>query len=90
MQAILGFINFLRDYIQLYASLAAPLELLRNTKVITEKLWEELGAREAFERLKEVLSNAPVLHTPDSDLPFIMESDASQYGWEWCCCKRWD
>ena len=80
VQAILGFINFLRDYIPLYASLAAPLESLRNTKVITEKLWEESGAREAFERLKEVLSNAPVLHAPDFDLPFIMESDASQYG----------
>ena len=80
VQAILGFINFLRDYIPLYASLAAPLESLRNTKVITEKLWEESGVREAFERLKEVLSNAPVLHTPDFDLPFIMESDASQYG----------
>ena len=80
VQAILGFINFLRDYIPLYASLAAPLESLRNTKVITEELWEESGAREAFERLKEVLSNAPVLHAPDFDLPFIMESDASQYG----------
>ena len=64
----------------MYALLAAPLESLRNTKVITEKLWEESGAREAFERLKEVLSNAPVLHAPDFDLPFIMESDASKSG----------
>ena len=27
-----------------------------------------------------MLSNASVLHSPDFDLPFIMESDASQYG----------
>ena len=49
---MLGFVNFLRDFIPLYASLAAPLEKLRNTKKISAELWKESGAEEAFEKLK--------------------------------------
>ena len=82
VQAILGFVNFLRDFIPLYASLAAPLEALRKTKKITPELWKKSGGEKAFEVLKRVLSSAPLLHAPNFDLPFIMETDASQYGVE--------
>ena len=80
VQAVLGFVNFLRDFIPLYASLAAPLEKLRNTKKISAELWKESGAEEAFEKLKVILSNAPILHAPDFSKRFVMESDASQFG----------
>ena len=80
VQAILGFVIFLRDFIPLYASLAAPLEQLRKCKKITPKLWRESGDEKAFESLKDVLSSAPVLHAPNFDLLFIMETDASQFG----------
>ena len=33
--------------------------------MISDGEWEKSGAREAFERAKKVLSNAPVLHNPD-------------------------
>ena len=61
VQAVLGFLNFLRDFIPLYACVAAPLEALRNTKKISMKLWVESGAKEAFEKLKKILSSAPIL-----------------------------
>ena len=37
-------------------------------------------ARKCFEKLKEVMSNAPVLATPDFSKPFIIECDASRFG----------
>ena len=80
VQAVLGFLNFLRDFIPLYACVAALLEALRNTKKISMKLWVESGAKEAFEKLKKILSSAPILHAPNFSRPFVMESDASQFG----------
>ena len=80
VQAILGFVNFLRDFIPLYASLATPLKVLRKTKKITPELWRKSGGEKAFEVLKQVLLSALLLHAPNFDLPFIMETDASQYG----------
>ena len=74
VQAVLGFLNFLRDFIPLYACVAAPLEALRNTKKISMKLWVESGAKEAFEKLKKILSSAPILHAPNFSHPFVMES----------------
>ena len=69
VSSILGFVNFLRVYIPLYSSLLAPLEL-----------WKSSGAEAAFNAAKEVLSKAPVLHNPDYDLEFVIETDASQRG----------
>ena len=79
VQAVLGFLNFLRDFIPLYAC-AALLEALRNTKKISMKLWVESGAKEAFEKLKKILLSAPILHAPNFSCLFVMESDASQFG----------
>ena len=38
------------------------------------KLWVESGAKEAFEKLKKILSSAPILHAPNFSHPFVMES----------------
>ena len=78
--SLLGFVNFLRSYIPLYSVLFAPLEGLRKMRTISDKLWEESGAKSAFETAKKILSSTPVLHNPDFDLPFILETDASQKG----------
>ena len=38
------------------------------------------GCQEAFERLRKLLTGAPVLTYPDFRVPFILETDASIYG----------
>ena len=80
VQQVLGFVNFLRDFIPLYACVVGPLEKLRSVKVIDDALWFSSAASEAFDLAKKILSEAPVLMSPDWDLEFVMETDASQYG----------
>ena len=77
---MLGFANFLQDFIPLYANIVGPLKKLRSVKKISEEDWESSGGKKAFETLKEVLSNTPVLHNPDWAEPFFLETDALQYG----------
>ena len=57
-----------------------PLKKLRSVKKISEEDWESSGGKKAFETLKEVLSNMPVLHNLDWAEPFFLETDALQYG----------
>ena len=80
VQKVLGYLNFLRDFIPLYANIVGPMEGLRSAKVISNNLWKESGGEGAFELAKKVLSEAPILHNLDWTLEFFLETDASQYG----------
>ena len=80
VQKVLGFVNFLRDFIPLYSCVVGPLEGLRSTKKIDNDLWLSSGGKKAFELAKEILSRAPVLSNLDWSKEFFMETDASQFG----------
>ena len=80
VQKVLGYLNFLRDFIPLYANIVGPMEGLRSAKVILNDLWKESGGEGVFELAKKVLSEAPILHNLDWSLEFFLETDASQYG----------
>jgi transposase InsO family protein len=79
VESFLGFTNFLRDYIPMYASIAGPIEALRKAKSITDEQWEGEPKR-AFELIKGVLGKAPIMHMPDWTRPFKVGTDSSQYG----------
>ena len=79
VQKVLGYLNFLRDFIPLYANIVGPMEGLRSAKVILNDLWKESGGEGVFELAKKVLSEAPILHNLDWSLEFFLETDASQY-----------
>jgi hypothetical protein len=60
-----------------YGLLAKPL-----TKLLQKQqgfAWSE-EAQVAFENLKQVMASTPVLASPRFDLPFIVETDASDTG----------
>ena len=80
VQKVLGFVNFLRDFIPLYSCVVGPLEGLRSTKKIDNDLWLSSGGKKAFDLAKEILSRAPVLSNPDWSKEFFVETDASQFG----------
>ena len=63
VESLLGFANFLRDFIPQYADIAAPLDKLRKLKGL-EGHWNDEHEK-AFQRLKEVIKEAPVLSQPD-------------------------
>jgi hypothetical protein len=77
--SILGFTNYLRQFVPLYAAVTSPLEKLRKHKRIAESEW---GAQqeEAWTALKNILSTPPVLSQPRRELSFCVASDASQFG----------
>ena len=78
IMCFLGFVNYLRDYIPLYAAIAAPLETLRKCKAIGSS-WTEACAA-AFATFKKVLAMSPVICFPDYAFQFLLAVDASQFG----------
>jgi len=67
--------GYYRRFIKNYAHITTPLtNLLKNNSF----QWNEEAGR-CFEELKEVMSNTPVLATPDFSKPFIIECDASGF-----------
>ena len=77
LQQFLGFANFYRRFIRNFSSVAAPLHALTSSKA--RFLWS-LPADQAFKRLKEIFTSAPVLTLPDPHQQFVVEVDASDLG----------
>ena len=78
LQRFLGFANFYRRFIRNFISVAAPLTSL--LKGSPRRLWWNDPADLAFRKFKSVFTSASVLKHPDSDLPFVVEVDASESG----------
>ena len=76
VMAFLGLTGYYRRFVLGHSSLATPLSDL--TKKDAAWVW---GTKEqaAFDKLKQALSTAPVLVTPDNDKPYVMHTDASNY-----------
>jgi hypothetical protein len=89
LKSVLGLTGFYRDYIHDYSTLVFPLtQALKknapNAIVVTpEKIL-------AFETLKERLTSAPVLYTPDFDRTFIVQADTSGIAVGSCLCQQFD
>lgn len=81
IERFLGFTNYLRDFIPMYAELAAPMEKLRKFKVLGAA-WD-VNCQVSFDTMKRVLTKAPVLSTPLPDVEFQVQTDASQFGIGW-------
>ena len=76
VHSFLGFCNFYRAFIPAFSHTTRPLNNL--TKKGIQWTWGPIEQK-AFDRLKELCITYPVLHTPDWEQQFIMETDASGY-----------
>ena len=72
----LGLANYLHKYSENYADMARPLSTLLKKDV--EWCWTSIED-EAFKAVKESLLHAPILALPDSDRPFSVVCDASDF-----------
>ena len=52
-EILLGFVNFLRDFIPLYSCVVGLLKGLRTTKKINNDLWLSSGGKKAFDLAKK-------------------------------------
>ena len=73
----LGLANYYRRFVKDFATIARPLHKL--TEKIAKFQWTE-QCQAAFEKLRNLLTTAPVLDFPDYVRPFILDTDASDTG----------
>lgn len=76
LQSFLGFVNFYRRFVKDFSIIARPLHDL--TRKDTPYEWS-MAASQAFEKLKKIITSAPVLVFPTDNGQFRLEADASNY-----------
>lgn len=75
IRRLLGLAGFYQRFIGSYSKIVSPIsDLLKKAQ--KKFLWTE-AAEEGFQELKSALISAPILANPDFNLPFVIESDAS-------------
>ena len=87
VRSFLGFVGYYRRFIRDFSKISKPIReviigLENQSKRVAKKTlinWSET-AQSAFEVLKELCVNAPILAFPDYKLPFILHTDSSTEG----------
>ena len=77
LRGFLGLANYYRRFVQGFASIAQPLYKLtrKNARGFN---WTS-QCQQAFDQLKKLLVNPPILAYPQFDLPFVVHTDASDH-----------
>ena len=74
VMSFLGLANYYRKYIQGFSQIAAPISNLLKKKA--PFVWGN-EEQTAFDTLKRVITEGPILRLPDPDLSFVVTTDAS-------------
>lgn len=75
VRRLMGLMGFYQKFISNYSHITTPItDLLKKSRKF---VWTQ-EAEHALDELKAVLTSAPVLANPRYDLPFVIETDASQ------------
>ena len=77
VKSLLGLASYYRRFLQNFATIAKPLTNLTSPKTKFEWSTE---CENSFQKLKELLTSAPVLGYPEDDGIFILDTDASDVG----------
>jgi hypothetical protein len=77
VRSFLGLVSYFRKFIEHYAEIGVPLTDLRRKSW----RWDWTGrCQDAFELLKQKLTEAPLLRTPNEQLPYDVVTNASDLG----------
>ncbi|GBG64491.1 hypothetical protein CBR_g45187 [Chara braunii] len=77
LRSFLGLANYYRKFVRDFSTIVAPLRRLLKKEAIWQ--WDK-DCTSALKRLKRALIEYPVLKVADPSLPFVVTTDASQYG----------
>ncbi|GBG61748.1 hypothetical protein CBR_g23262 [Chara braunii] len=81
MRSFLRMTDYYRNFVKNYSIVATPLTDMTRLDTRPDTPWEWTDRCEvAFRQLKHALMHHEVLKLPDPDKPFIVTTDASQYG----------
>ncbi|GBG91691.1 hypothetical protein CBR_g53505 [Chara braunii] len=75
--SFLGLANYYRKFVRNSSTIVAPLRRLLKKETIWR--WDK-DCTSAMKKLKQALIEYPVLKVADPSLPFVVSTDASQYG----------
>jgi len=76
LQSFLGLANYYRRFIPSFATIAHPLHCILRKNV---KFNWSTETQSAFDNIKSRFSSAPVLAYPNRELPFMVETDSSNF-----------
>lgn len=77
LMRFLGLVGYYRSFCRNFSDVVAPLtDLLKASATF---VWSPI-CQQAFEKVKSLLCNAPVLSAPRFDRPFALQVDASHVG----------
>lgn len=80
IRRLLGLVSYYRRFLKNFSSLCSPItDLLHGRKKGQSITWTP-EADEAFQKIKQCLTTAPVLASPDYSKPFIIHCDAADSG----------
>ena len=74
-----GLLNYYRDFILSFATIAAPLSDLTKKGMPNRVSWGE-AQEKAFVTLQKALLSRPILKLPNYSKPFVLQTDASNVG----------
>ncbi|GBG79009.1 hypothetical protein CBR_g28722 [Chara braunii] len=77
LRSFLGLANYYRKFVKSFSTIVAPLRRLLKKGAIWQ--WDK-DWTSALKKLKRALIEYPVLEVADPSLPFVVPTDASQYG----------
>ncbi|GBG88252.1 hypothetical protein CBR_g46818 [Chara braunii] len=77
LRSFLGLANYYRKFVRNFSTIAAPLRRFLKKEAIWQ--WDK-DCTSALKKLKRALIEYPVLKVADPSLPFVVTTDASQYG----------
>ncbi|GBG76630.1 hypothetical protein CBR_g22846 [Chara braunii] len=77
LRSFLDLANYYRKFVRNFSTIAAPLRRLLRKETIWK--WDK-DCTSAMKKLKQALIEYPVLKVVDLSLPFVVTTDASQYG----------
>ncbi|GBG73872.1 hypothetical protein CBR_g17584 [Chara braunii] len=77
LRSFLGLANYYRKFVRNFSTIVAPLHRLLKKETIWK--WNK-DCTSAMKKLKQALIEYPILKVADPSLPFVVTTDASQYG----------
>ena len=85
LRSYIGLTNFYRRYVRGYSHVVAP--LLRLLKNDTQFVWDQ-ECQNAFDKLKEAMTTAPILRLPVMGQKFYLLTDASATAIGYCLAQK--
>ena len=79
LRSFLGLVGYYRAFVPNFAAIAVPLTDLTKKGCPNELTWTDVHEN-AFVALKQSVCQPPVLHLPNVNKPFILQTDASSEG----------